>query len=102
MLQPSVVGLDQAKVCLQRLQFAAPLGNSFQFAGDAGVQDAEICIDLCQPRMICIDLCQPRIKVATLTQEGEHGVHDDEQRQREDGGENDLGTENNLEDFASL
>ena len=72
MLQPSVVGLDQAKVCLQRLQFAAPLGNSFQFAGDAGVQDAE------------------------------HGVHDDEQRQREDGGENDLGTENNLEDFASL
>jgi len=92
MLQPSVVGLDQAKVCLQRLQFAAPLGNSFQFAGDAGVQDAEI----------CIDLCQPRIKVATLTQEGEHGVHDDEQRQREDGGENDLGTENNLEDFASL
>ena len=88
MLQPRIVRLNLAKVRLQRFQVASQLGDAFQLARDAGVQDVEVGVDLCEP---CIEF-------TTLAHEHQYRVDDDEQGQGEYGTEHDLGAEDDVED----
>ncbi len=92
MLQPRIVSLNLPKVRLQRFQVASQLGDAFQLAWDAGVQDVEVGVDLCEA---CIEF-------TTLAHEHQYRVDDDEQGQGEYGAEHDLGAEDDVEDLVSL